>query len=198
MENLEFEEVIYWNELTKIMEWSKKHVFSTISICWGAQATLYYHYGIKKYKLEKKLFGIYPLKINVCHTMLLRGFDEIFNMPQSRHTEVRAEDIEKVPELEILENSKESGVSIVRTKDKRDVFIMGHLEYDRMTLAKEYERDVKLGKKIEVPFNYYPNDDPEKVPLFVWRGHANLLFSNWVNHHVYQNTPYDLKELENL
>ena len=198
VENLEFEEVIYWNELTKIMKWSKKHVYSTISICWGAQASLYYHYGIKKYKLKKKLFGIYPLKIKICHTMLLRGFDEIFNMPQSRHTEVRAEDIEKVIELEILENSKESGVSIVRTKDKRDVFIMGHLEYDRMTLAKEYERDVKLGKKIEVPFNYYPNDDPTKIPPFVWRGHANLLFSNWVNHHVYQNTPYDLKELENL
>ena len=200
IETLDFEDVIYWEEIMKIMEWSKKHVFSVLHICWGAQAGLYYHYGIKKYQLNKKIFGIFPIKLEERYenNELFRGFDEIFNMPQSRHTEVRAEDIEKVPELEILENSKESGVSIVRTKDKRDVFIMGHLEYDRMTLAKEYERDVKLGKKIEVPFNYYPNDDPEKVPPFVWRGHANLLFSNWVNHHVYQNTPYDLKELENL
>ena len=127
--------------------------------------------------------------------MLLRGFDEVFNMPQSRHTEVHAEDIEKIPDLEIIANSKEAGVSIVRSRDKRSIFIMGHLEYDRMTLAKEYERDVKLGKSIKVPYNYYPNDDTSKEPLFVWRAHANLLFSNWINHHVYQGTPYDLTTL---
>ena len=198
VENLPFEEVIYWKELSEVMEWSKTHVFSTMCICWGAQAALYYHYGIKKYPLKEKLFGIYPLKIDICHTMLLRGFDEVFNMPQSRHTEVLAEDIEKMPDLEIIANSKEAGVSIVRTKDKRNIFIMGHLEYDRMTLAKEYERDVKLGKNIKVPFNYYPNDDVTKEPLFVWRAHANLLFSNWVNHHVYQGTPYDLTKLEEI
>ena len=195
VENIPFEEVIYWKELTKVMEWSKTHVYSTMYICWGAQAALYYHYGIKKYPLKEKLFGIYPLKIDVCHTMLLRGFDEVFNMPQSRHTEVHAEDIEKIPDLEIIANSKEAGVSIVRSRDKRNIFIMGHLEYDRMTLAKEYERDVKLGKSIKVPYNYYPNDDTSKEPLFVWRAHANLLFSNWINHHVYQGTPYDLTTL---
>ena len=178
VENLPFEEVIYWKELSKIMEWSKTHVYSTMCICWGAQAALYYHYGIQKYPLKEKLFGIYPLKIDIYHTMLLRGFDEVFNMPQSRHTEVHAEDIEKVPELEIIANSQKAGVSIIRTRDKRNIFIMGHLEYDRMTLAKEYERDLKLGKNIKVPFNYYPDDDASKEPLFVWRAHANLLFSN--------------------
>ena len=198
IELYDYEQVGYWHELCEIMEWSKLYVTSTLHICWGAQAALYYHYGIKKYPLKEKLFGIYPLKIDICHTMLLRGFDEVFNMPQSRHTEVRAEDIKKVDELEIIAYSKEAGISIVCSRDKRNIFIMGHLEYDRMTLAKEYERDVKLGKKIEVPFNYYPNDDPTKIPPFVWRGHANLLFSNWVNHHVYQNTPYDLRELKNL
>ena len=195
VEHLPFEEVDYWEEFTQVIDWSKTHVFSTLHICWGAQAALYYHYGIKKYPLKEKLFGIYPLKIDICHTMLLRGFDEVFNMPQSRHTEVHAEDIEKIPDLEIIANSKEAGVSIVRSRDKRNIFIMGHLEYDRMTLAKEYERDVKLGKSIKVPYNYYPNDDTSKEPLFVWRAHANLLFSNWINHHVYQGTPYDLTTL---
>ena len=195
VEHLPFEEVDYWQEFTQVIDWSKTHVFSTLHICWGAQAALYYHYGIKKYPLKEKLFGIYPLKIDICHTMLLRGFDEVFNMPQSRHTEVHAEDIEKIPDLEIIANSKEAGVSIVRSRDKRNIFIMGHLEYDSMTLAKEYERDVKLGKSIKVPYNYYPNDDTSKEPLFVWRAHANLLFSNWINHHVYQGTPYDLTTL---
>ena len=151
-------------------------------ICWGAQAALYYHYGIKKYPLKEKLFGIYPLKIDIRHTMLLRGFDEVFNMPQSRHTEVRAEDIKKVDELEIIAYSKEAGISIVCSRDKRNIFIMGHLEYDRMTLAKEDERDI---------------NDVSKKPVFVWRAHANLLFSNWINHHVYQGTPYDLTTLRN-
>lgn len=197
VENLSFEEVIYWKELAEVMEWSKTHVYSTMCICWGAQAALYYHYGIKKYPLKEKLFGIYPLKIDIRHTMLLRGFDEVFNMPQSRHTEVRAEDIKKVDELEIIAYSKEAGISIVCSRDKRNIFIMGHLEYDRMTLAKEYERDIKLGKDIKIPFNYYPDNDVSKKPVFVWRAHANLLFSNWINHHVYQGTPYDLTTLRN-
>ena len=197
VENLSFEEVIYWKELAEVMEWSKTHVYSTMCICWGAQAALYYHYGIKKYPLKEKLFGIYPLKIDIRHTMLLRGFDEVFNMPHSRHTEVRAGDIKKVDELEIIAYSKEAGISIVCSRDKRNIFIMGHLEYDRMTLAKEYERDIRLGKDIKIPFNYYPDNDVSKKPVFVWRAHANLLFSNWINHHVYQGTPYDLTTLRN-
>ena len=198
VETLEFEKVDYWKELTEILEWSKKHVFSTLYICWGAQAGLYYHYGIKKYPLNEKLFGIYPLKLDDSSIGLFRGFDEIFHMPQSRHTEVKEEDINKIEELEILAKSPEAGVSIVRTKDKRRIFVTGHMEYDRMTLASEYERDVKLGKEISVPFNYYPEDDPKKTPLFKWRGHANLFFINWINHHVYQETPYNLDELEEM
>ena len=195
VETLEFEKVDYWKELTEILKWSNKHVFSTLYICWGAQAGLYYHYGIKKYPLKEKLFGIYPLTLNDSSIALFRGFDEIFYIPQSRHTEVKEEDINKIEELEILAKSPEAGVSIVRTKDKRKIFVTGHMEYDRMTLANEYNRDIKLGKKIEVPFNYYPENNPEKIPLFTWRGHANLFFINWVNHHVYQETPYDLNEL---
>ncbi len=198
VETLEFEKVDYWKELTEILEWSNKHVFSTLYICWGAQAGLYYHYGIKKYPLNEKLFGIYPLKLDDSNIGLFRGFDEIFYMPQSRHTEVKEEDINKVQELEILSKSPEAGVSIVRTKDKRRIFVTGHMEYDRMTLANEYERDIKLGKEISVPFNYYPEDDPKKTPLFNWRGHANLFFINWINHHVYQETPYNLDELEEM
>ena len=198
VETLEFEKVDYWKELTEILKWSNKHVFSTLYICWGAQAGLYYHYGIKKYPLKEKLFGIYPLTLNDSSIALFRGFDEIFYIPQSRHTEVKEEDINKIEELEILAKSPEAGVSIVRTKDKRKIFVTGHMEYDRMTLANEYNRDIRLGKKIEVPFNYYPENNPEKIPLFTWRGHANLFFINWVNHHVYQETPYDLNELENM
>ena len=198
VETLEFEKVDYWKELTEILEWSNKHVFSTLYICWGAQAGLYYHYGIKKYPLNEKLFGIYPLKLDDSNIALFRGFDEIFYMPQSRHTEVKEEDINKVQELEILSKSPEAGVSIVRTKDKRRIFVTGHMEYDRMTLANEYERDIKLGKEISVPFNYYPEDNPEEIPLFKWRGHANLFFINWINHHVYQETPYNLDELEQM
>ena len=198
VETIEFEKVDYWKELTEILKWSNRHVFSTLYICWGAQAGLYYHYGIKKYPLKEKLFGIYPLELNDSNIALFRGFDEIFYIPQSRHTEVKEEDINKIEELEILAKSPEAGVSIVRTKDKRKIFVTGHMEYDRMTLANEYNRDIKLGKKIEVPFNYYPENNPEKIPLFTWRGHANLFFINWVNHHVYQETPYDLNELENM
>ena len=198
VETIEFEKVDYWKELTEILKWSNKHVFSTLYICWGAQAGLYYHYGIKKYPLKEKLFGIYPLELNDSNIALFRGFDEIFYIPQSRHTEVKEEDIHKIEQLEILAKSPEAGVSIVRTKDKRKIFVTGHMEYDRMTLADEYERDIRLGREIRVPFNYYPEDNPEKTPPFKWRGHANLFFINWINHHVYQETPYNLDELEKM
>ena len=198
VETIEFEKVDYWKELTEILKWSNRHVFSTLYICWGAQAGLYYHYGIKKYPLKEKLFGIYPLELNDSNIALFRGFDEIFYIPQSRHTEVKEEDINKIEELEILAKSPEAGVSIVRTKDKRKIFVTGHMEYDRMTLADEYERDIRLGREIRVPFNYYPEDNPEKTPPFKWRGHVNLFFINWINHHVYQETPYNLDELEKM
>ena len=198
VETIEFEKVDYWKELTEILKWSNRHVFSTLYICWGAQAGLYYHYGIKKYPLKEKLFGIYPLELNDSNIALFRGFDEIFYIPQSRHTEVKEEDINKIEELEILAKSPEAGVSIVRTKDKRKIFVTGHMEYDRMTLADEYEREIRLGREIRVPFNYYPEDNPEKTPPFKWRGHANLFFINWINHHVYQETPYNLDELEKM
>ena len=200
IETLDFEDVIYWEEIMKIMEWNKKHVFSVLHICWGAQAGLYYHYGIKKYQLNKKIFGIFPIKLKERYenNELFRGFDEIFNMPHSRHTKIEENDILKEPELEILAKSDEAGVSIIRSKDKRKIFLTGHLEYDRFTLAKEYERDISQNKKIDVPFNYYPEDDPTKKPIFNWKAHANLLFVNWINHYVYQETPYNLEELENL
>ena len=200
IETLDFEDVIYWEEIMKIMEWSKKHVFSVLHICWGAQAGLYYHYEIKKYQLNKKIFGIFPIKLEERYenNELFRGFDEIFNMPHSRHTKIEESDILKETELEILAKSDEAGVSIIRSKDKRKIFLTGHLEYDRFTLAKEYERDISQNKKIDVPFNYYPEDDPTKKPIFNWKAHANLLFVNWINHYVYQETPYNLEELENL
>lgn len=200
IETLDFEDVIYWKEIMKIMEWSQKHVFSVLHICWGAQAGLYYHYGIKKYQLNKKVFGIFPIKLKEEYenNELFRGFDEIFNMPHSRHTKIEESDILKEPELEILAKSDEAGVSIIRSKDKRKIFLTGHLEYDRFTLAKEYERDISQHKKIDVPFNYYPENDPTKKPIFNWKAHANLLFVNWINHYVYQETPYNLEELENL
>ena len=200
IETLDFEDVIYWEEIMKIMEWSKKHVFSVLHFCWGAQAGLYYHYGIQKYQLNKKIFGIFPIKLEEKYenNELFRGFDEIFNMPHSRHTKIEENDILKETELEILAKSDEAGVSIIRSKDKRKIFLTGHLEYDRFTLAKEYERDISQNKKIDVPFNYYPENDPTKKPIFNWKAHANLLFVNWINHYVYQETPYNLEELENL
>ncbi len=198
VETLEFEEVIYWEELSRIFDWSNSHVFSTLYICWGAQAGLYHHYGIKKYPLKEKLFGIYPLRLEDSNITLFRGFDEIFNMPHSRHTEIREEDIIKTDGLEILAKSSEAGVSIIRSTNGRKIFITGHMEYDRMTLASEYIRDVNLGKEIKIPFNYYPDNDSEKIPPHTWRGHANLLFINWINHLVYQETPYDLNQLENI
>ena len=198
VETLPFEEVAYWKELERVMQWSKKSVFSTLHICWGAQARLYYHYGISKYYLNKKIFGIFPVEIENTKTMLLRGFDEIFNMPHSRHTGIKEEDILKISELEILAKSDEAGVSIIRSRDKRKIFVTGHMEYDRLTLENEYKRDINSGKKIAVPFNYYPDDNPEKKPLYTWRSHANLFFTNWINYYVYQETPYDLDELEKM
>lgn len=193
VEQMEFEEVDYWEELTKIMEWSKHNVTSTYHICWAAQAGLYYHYGIPKYPLKEKMFGVFPHKINYKNEKLLRGFDDIFYAPHSRHTEVRKEDFAHKNELHILTESEESGVHIVSSEGGKQIFVMGHSEYDINTLKWEYDRDVAKGLDIAIPRNYYPNDDPSKPPIVLWRGHANLLFSNWLNYYVYQETPYVFK-----
>lgn len=192
VELLEYEDVEYWNELTQIMEWSKTHVYSTLHICWGAQAGLYYHYGVAKYSLEDKLFGVFRHSVECKNSMLMRGFDDIFMAPHSRHTTVHRADIEKVPELEILSSSEEAGVYILKTQNGRQVFVMGHCEYDAGTLRNEYVRDLSEGKSIEIPSNYFIDDNPEKDVAVTWRGHANLLFSNWLNYYVYQTTPYDI------
>ena len=193
VELMEFEDVDYWEELCRIMEWSKTHVHSTLHICWGAQAGLYYHYGIKKYPLERKLFGVYPHTADYKRAILLRGFDDTFYVPYSRHTTVRREDIEAVPGLKILASSEKAGVYAIMNKNGHHIFITGHSEYDQRTLETEYLRDKKLGKPISVPENYYPDDDDTKEPIVRWRGHANLLFSNWLNYFVYQTTPYDIE-----
>ncbi len=196
VENLEFNQVDYWNELVEIMEWSKHNVFSTFHICWAAQAGLYYHYGIKKYSLKEKMFGVFSHTLNKKHVKLLRGFDDVFYVPHSRHTEVRTEDIKKIKELEILSESNESGVYLVASKDGKQFFITGHSEYDVDTLKREYDRDLAKGLPIKIPKNYYPNDDPSKTPLVSWRAHANLIYCNWLNYYVYQETPFDLKEIK--
>lgn len=195
VELMEFEEVEYWEELCEIMEWSKTHVTSTLHICWGAQAGLYYHYGIKKHKLDKKLFGIFDHRVDHKGSILFRGFDDVFPVPHSRHTTVFREDIEKVPELKILSSSEEAGIYTVATARGKQVFVTGHSEYDRDTLRQEYERDKALGLPIEVPENYFPGDDDNVDPVVNWRSHANLLFSNWLNYFVYQTTPYDITEI---
>lgn len=192
VEMLSFEEVNYWEELTEIMEWSKQHVTSTFHICWAAQAGLYHHYGVKKYAVDEKIFGVYPHTLTKQHVPLLRGFDEMFFVPQSRHTEVRREDIEAIEELEILSESEETGIYIVATKDGKQIFVTGHSEYDPDTLKFEYDRDRAKGLEIDVPKNYFPGDNPERIPLSTWRAHANLLYSNWLNYYVYQITPYEL------
>ena len=192
VENMDFEEVDYWPELCEIMEWSKTHVHSTFHICWGAQAGLYYHYGIPKYKMDKKLFGVYPHTADYKRSILLRGFDDIFWVPHSRHTTIHREDIEKVPGLKIIASSKEAGVYALMNKEGRQIFVTGHSEYDPETLQNEYLRDKGQGLPIDVPENYYPNDDDTQPPLVRWRGHGNLLFSNWLNYFVYQTTPYDI------
>ncbi len=196
VEKMDFEQVEYWQELCNIMEWSKSHVTSTLHICWGAQAGLYYHYGVKKYPLEQKMFGIFTHTVDHKTSMLFRGFDDEFFAPHSRHTEIRREDVEKVSELKILASSKDAGVLAISTKKGRQIFITGHLEYDQYTLAKEYERDISLGLKIDVPINYYPDDNPKRPPIVKWRSHANLLFYNWLNYFVYQTTPYDIKSID--
>ncbi len=196
VELLEYEAVDYWDEIVRIMEWSKTHVFSTLYICWGAQAGLYYHFGIPKYALEQKMFGVFPHRAEVSNCQLLRGFDDIFYVPHSRNTEIRREDIERIPQLEILTSSDISGVHIVANKNGRQYFITGHSEYDRDTLANEYRRDLDKGIDIQLPYNYFPDDNPDNVPLFSWRCTANLMFSNWLNYCVYQRTPYNLEELE--
>ena len=196
VENMEFEEVEYWDELCEIMEWSKSHVTSTFHICWGAQAGLYYHYGIQKHSLPKKCFGVYPHKVDYKRSILFRGFDETFMVPQSRHTTVYAEDIKKVKGLKILASSKETGVYAVSTNKGKQIFVTGHSEYDKDTLKNEYLRDKEKGLEIDIPKNYFPNDDPTKEPIVSWRAHANLLFSNWLNYFVYQTTPYDIETIE--
>ena len=195
VEHLEFEDVDYWDELCRIMEWSKKNVHSTFHICWAAQAGLYYHYGIRKHPLPEKLFGVYPHTKDYKRAILLRGFDDIFYAPHSRHTTVLREDIEKVPELEIIASSEEAGVYAVKTKAGKQIFITGHPEYDPDTLKKEYLRDKNLGLPISVPRNYFPNDDDTQEPVVRWRSHGNLLYSNWLNYFVYQTTPYDIMEI---
>ena len=196
VENMEFEEVEYWDELCKIMEWSKSHVTSTFHICWGAQAGLYYHYGIHKHPLPKKCFGVYPHKVDYKRSILFRGFDDTFMAPQSRHTTVYAEEIKKVKGLKILASSKETGVYAVSTSKGKQIFVTGHSEYDKDTLKNEYLRDKEKGLEIDLPKNYFPNDDPSKEPIVSWRAHANLLFSNWLNYFVYQTTPYDIETIE--
>lgn len=190
VEHLEFEDVNYWEELKEIMEWSKTNITSTLHICWAAQAGLYYHYGIPKYKLEKKLSGVFEHRINFQNVKLTRGFDDIFYIPHSRYTTTRREDIEKVKDLTILCESDEAGVSIVVNRDGSQIFVTGHPEYDACTLRDEYVRDLKKGLDIEPPKHYFPDNDPEKLPLHRWRSHANLLFINWLNYYVYQETPY--------
>lgn len=196
VEQLDYEQVDYWDEICEIMQWSTTNVFSTLHICWGAQAGLYYHFGIPKYLLPEKMFGIFPHRIEVSNSKLLRGFDDRFLVPHSRHTEVRREDIEKVSQLEILTSSEISGVHIVANKNGRQYFITGHSEYDRETIANEYFRDVEKGLDIKIPYNYFPDNDPKKTPEFSWRCTANLMFSNWLNYCVYQLTPFDLGELD--
>jgi len=195
VEKLPFEDVDYWQELCRIMEWSKKNVHSTLHICWGAQAGLYYHYGVDKVDLPQKMFGVFPHTADYKRSILLRGFDDVFWVPHSRHTTVLREDIEKVPELKILASSEESGVYAIATKGGKQIFITGHSEYDPLTLESEYLRDKNLGLPIAVPMNYYPGDDDTKEPIVSWRGHANLLFSNWLNYFVYQTTPYDIMSI---
>ncbi len=196
VEQLPFEEVEYWQELCDIMAWSRHHVFSTLHICWGAQAGLYYHYGVPKYPLDQKLFGVFPHRVEKPSLTLFRGFDDVFMVPHSRHTEVRRADVEKVPELQILASSEQAGIYAAMTNDGRQIFLTGHSEYDALTLDREYRRDVDAGKPIAVPQNYYPNNDPSRSPLVTWRSCANLLFSNWLNYFVYQTTPYDLNEIQ--
>lgn len=196
VEQMPFEDVEYWDELCEIMEWSKTHVHSTLHICWGAQAGLYYHYGIKKHDLNKKLFGVFEHKVDYKKSILFRGFDDVFFVPQSRHTTVDENDIKAVPELKILASSDKCGVYAVSNKGGKQIFITGHSEYDADTLKNEYLRDKAAGLSIDIPENYFRDDNPKRAPVVKWRAHANLLFSNWLNYFVYQTTPYDIKKIK--
>lgn len=196
VENIPFEEVDYWPELVRLMDWSATHVWSTLHICWGAQAGLYHHYGIPKLPLPEKMFGLYHHKTLDLKEPLLRGFDEEFLAPHSRNTEVRAKDIEAVPDLKLLAVSDKAGVYLAISRDERRVFVTGHPEYDRLTLKAEYDRDIAKGLAIKPPANYFPGDDPSREPLMTWRSHAHLLYANWLNYCVYQGTPYDLAALK--
>ena len=196
VELMDFEEVDYWDEVTEIFDWARTHVTSTLYICWAAQAGLYHFYGVPKYKLEKKMFGVFKHKVNDVQNPIFRGFDDEFYVPHSRHTEVRAEDIRRIRELSIVSESEESGVYMVMARGGREFFITGHSEYSPYTLDGEYRRDVSKGLDIDLPKNYYRDNNPEKGPVVRWRGHANLLFSNWLNYFVYQQTPYDIREIK--
>lgn len=192
VEQMDFEEVTYWEELKEIFEWSKHNVTSTMHICWAAQAGLYHHYGVRKESLEEKCFGVFSHTVKSNNVKLLRGFDELFHVPHSRHTDISRADIEASPELQILAESEEAGIYLVATSDGKQIFVTGHSEYDPFSLKWEYDRDVAKGLEVALPKNYYPNDDPQRTPPAVWRAHANLLFANWLNYYVYQETPYDI------
>ncbi|AJS59663.1 homoserine O-acetyltransferase MetA [Paenibacillus sp. IHBB 10380] len=194
VEQMDFEEVNYWGELQEIFEWSKTHVTSTLHICWASQAGLYHHFGVPKWDMDEKIFGVFSHTVALPNVKLLRGFDELFHVPHSRHTEVRREDIEGIDELEILSESEEAGIYLVATKDGKQIFVTGHAEYDPFTLKWEYERDIAKGMTMALPQHYYPNNDPNRTPPAVWRAHANLLFANWLNYYVYQETPFDIGE----
>jgi homoserine O-succinyltransferase len=195
VEDLPFEDVDYWPELAAVMDWAKANVYTSLFICWGAQAGLYHYYGIPKYPLARKMFGVFPHRTLEPRHELLRGFDDVFFAPHSRLTEIRRADIERVPELVILAESDEAGIHIVASRDGRKAFVTGHSEYDPLTLKEEYDRDVSKGLPIGIPVNYFPDDDPSRPPVVRWRSHASLFFANWLNYHVYENTPYDLHEL---
>ena len=195
VEHMDFEEVAYWNEISEIFSWARTHVTSTLYICWAAQAGLYHHYGVPKYKLDKKMFGIFEHRANNPLLPIFRGFDDVFYVPHSRHTEVRREDILKVKDLDLISESEESGVYMVMARGGREIFVTGHSEYSPLTLDTEYRRDLDKGLPIEMPVNYYRDNDPSKGPLVRWRGHANLFFQNWLNYYVYQETPFDINEI---
>lgn len=198
VEQIPFEDVDYWEELKDVMNWANEHVFSTLYICWGAQAGMYHFYGVPKYALPAKMFGVFPHHVLDKHEKLMRGFDDVFYAPHSRHTEVRQEDIEKVRDLKLLATSEEAGVYMVASRDGRMIFVTGHSEYDPLTLKSEYDRDVSKGLPIHIPKNYFPADDPKRTPEVRWRSHSNLLFANWLNYYVYQVTPYDLDSIPHV
>ena len=195
VEHLDYSEVNYWQEITEIFDWARTHVTSVMYICWAAQAGLFYHYGVPKYPLPKKMFGIFPQIPSNTRLPIFRGFDDVFYMPHSRHTEIRREDVPRVPELSIIAESEQSGVSMVMARNGREIFVTGHSEYSPNTLDTEYRRDLAKGLPIEMPVNYYRNDDPDQGPLVTWRGHGNLLFTNWLNYYVYQETPYNIEDI---